>query len=323
VGWGNSAAEGGGVFDALQGFVTVSVPILVGYVIARFRVVTPESAKQLGLLAVNVLIPVLLFVTMAESDPRLLFSRLAFASFLAALVVFALYAVIAGLIWRPGGAAVAVGALAAGYTKAANIGLPIAAHMLGNPALVAPIVLFQTGFFAPIGLGILAVAAKRRDPETTVPLWKAVAGAIGSPIVVGSLTGLAVSALGLTVPLVAMEPIRLVAGGAIPVMLIAFGMSLNQTPVLAKTSYRGQILFASSMKLLVMPVVAWVLARFAFGLDPVAVYAVTTMATLPTAQNVFNYAVRYDASVILARDSVTLTTLGAAPLVFVVAALLG
>jgi predicted permease len=311
------------VFEALQGFVTVSVPIVVGYLIARFRVITPESAQQLGLLAVNVLIPVLLFVTMAESEPRLLFSRLALASFLAAIAVFALYALVAGLIWRPGVAAVTVGALAAGYNNAANIGLPIAAHMLGDPALVAPIVLFQTALFAPVGLGILAVAAKRRDHGAGAPLWKAVAGAIGSPIVIGSLTGLAVSALGLTVPVVMMEPIRLVAGGAIPVMLIAFGMSLKQTPVLAKTAERGQIIFASAVKLLVMPVVAWALGRFVFGLDAAGVYAVTTMAALPTAQNVFNYASRYDTSVILARDSVTLTTLGAAPLVFVVAALLG
>jgi predicted permease len=58
-------------------------------------------------------------------------------------------------------------------------------------------------------------------------------------------------------------------------------------------------------------------------LDAAGLYAVVTLAALPTAQNVFNVALRYDASVILARDAVTVTTLGAAPLVFVVAALLG
>jgi predicted permease len=184
-------------------------------------------------------------------------------------------------------------------------------------------VLFQTGFFAPIGLALLAVFGKRRASGREAPVWKAIAGAISSPIVIGSLSGVVVSAADWTVPLVAMEPIRLIAGGAVPVMLIAFGMSLRDTPVLAKTSKRGQAILVTAVKLLAMPFAAWALARFAFGLDPAAVYAVTAMAALPTAQNVFNYASRYEASTILARDAVTLTTLGAAPMVFVVVALLG
>ncbi|MDR2567641.1 MAG: AEC family transporter [Bifidobacteriaceae bacterium] len=311
------------MFDALQGFVTVSVPIVVGYLIAKLNVVTPQTAKQLNLLAVNALVPVLLFVIMSESEPQLLFSSLAMVSFLAAVAVFALYALVAGVIWRPGGSALTVGALAAGYTNAGNIGVPIAVHMLGNPALVAPIVLFQTGLFAPIGLAFLAVFAKRRDAAAGQPVSKAIVGAICSPIVIGSLTGVVVSATNWTVPLVAMEPIRLISGGAIPIMLIAFGMSLRDTPVLAKTSARGQAILVTAMKLLAMPLAAWALARFAFRLDPAAVYAVTAMAALPTAQNIFNYASRYESATILARDSVTLTTLGAAPMVFVVAALLG
>jgi predicted permease len=311
------------VFDALQGFVTVSVPIIAGYLIARFRVVTPETASQLNLLAVNALIPVLLFVIMSETDPGLLFSRLAMVSLLAALAAFALYALAAGLLWQPDGSALTVGALASGYTNAGNIGLPIALHMLGNPALVAPIVLFQTGLFAPIGLAFLAVFAKRRHAGGGTPAWKAIVGAICSPIVIGSLSGVAVSASGWTVPLVAMEPIRLIAGGGVPVMLIAFGMSLRGTPFLAKDSGRGQVFLVGVVKLLVMPAVAWALGSFVFGLGAADVYAVTTMAALPSAQNVFNYASRYESSPVLARDAITVTTLGAAPMVFVVAALLG
>ncbi|MDR1441192.1 MAG: AEC family transporter [Bifidobacteriaceae bacterium] len=310
------------MFDALQGFITVSVPIVLGYLIARFNVIAPETAKQLNLLAVTVLIPVLLFVIMSESDPRLLFSRMALVSFLAAAAAFLAYALIAGLAWRPGGAAVTVGALAAGYTNAGNIGLPIATHMLGDPALVAPIVLFQTGLFAPIGLAILAAFTKHDRAAGSLPVWKTILGAICNPIVIGSLSGMAVAATHWQVPLVVMEPVRLIAGGGIPVMLIAFGMSLRDTPVLAKNSPRRQIALISVIKLLAMPLAAWTLARFVFGLGPAAVYAVTAMAALPTAQNVFSYATRYEASPILARDAVTVTTLGAAPMVFIVAALL-
>lgn len=44
-------------------------------------------------------------------------------------------------------------------------------------------------------------------------------------------------------------------------------------------------------------------------------------AALPCAQNVFTHAVRYDRSVLLARDAVLLTTLVSLPVIAVVAVL--
>jgi predicted permease len=308
------------VFEALQGFITVSVPIVLGYLLARGGALSADTGKQLNLLAVNVLIPVLLFQVMAESKPEVLFSKLALVSLLAALAMFLVYTLVAGLVWRRQVATVTVGALAAGYTNANNIGLPIALHMLGNPALVAPVVLFQTSLFAPVGLAIMA-AATAPTQRGTKPIWRVALRALASPIVVGSLSGLAVSVLDWELPTVLMEPLALVGGGGIPVMLIAFGVSLRGRTVLAAGSQRRDVLLASALKLVGMPLASWILADFIFGLDPASVYAATTLAALPTAQNVYNYALRYEANPLLARDTITLTTLGAAPLVFLLAAL--
>ncbi|GMA30240.1 hypothetical protein [Litorihabitans aurantiacus] len=46
------------------------------------------------------------------------------------------------------------------------------------------------------------------------------------------------------------------------------------------------------------------------------------IAALPTAQNVFTYAVRYDRGVALARESVLVTTIVSVPVVLLAAALL-
>jgi predicted permease len=71
-----------------------------------------------------------------------------------------------------------------------------------------------------------------------------------------------------------------------------------------------------------MPVLAWLLGRFVFGLEDHLLFGVVVLAALPSAQNVFNYAQRYDRGVILARDIVLLTTAGCIPVLVVVAALL-
>lgn len=71
-----------------------------------------------------------------------------------------------------------------------------------------------------------------------------------------------------------------------------------------------------------MPLVAFVVGRFVFGLDGHALFAATALAALPTAQNVFNYAARYDTGQVLARDTILVTTVTAIPVLIVIAATL-
>ena len=50
--------------------------------------------------------------------------------------------------------------------------------------------------------------------------------------------------------------------------------------------------------------------------------AVTVIAALPTAQNVFTFAMRYDRAVILARDSIFVATVLSVPAILVITWLL-
>jgi len=119
-----------------------------------------------------------------------------------------------------------------------------------------------------------------------------------------------------------MEPFRIVGAAAVPLVLIAFGMSLHGDRLLAPGSDRRGIVVASAIKLAVMPVIAWVFGRFVFGLDQEHLFAVVVLAGLPTAQNVFVFAQRYERGVSLARDTVLITTVGSVPVLVAVAALL-
>jgi predicted permease len=59
-----------------------------------------------------------------------------------------------------------------------------------------------------------------------------------------------------------------------------------------------------------------------FGMTGTPLLASTMCAALPTAQNVFVYAVRYGAGVPLARDAVATTTLLCIPVLIAIAGLL-
>ena len=76
------------------------------------------------------------------------------------------------------------------------------------------------------------------------------------------------------------------------------------------------------LKLVVQPLTAYVVARFALGLDDTGLFAVTVLAALPTAQNIFVHATRYGRAEVLARDSIFVTTVLSVPVIVVIAAVL-
>ncbi len=105
-------------------------------------------------------------------------------------------------------------------------------------------------------------------------------------------------------------------------MLIAYGVSLRLGPRPGAGEPVGQITTIVTLKLIVQPLVAYLVGRFALDLHGVDLLAVTVIAALPTAQNVFTHAVRYDRGVVLARDTIFITTLLSVPVLLLIAALL-
>lgn len=304
------------VTDILQGFTIIAVVILVGFVIGRIGLLGPAARPVIARLTFFVLTPSLLFTVMLDADPDELFTPLVLASVIAAAVVFVVFALVARLVWRRSVADTVVGALSSGYVNANNIGLPVAAYVLGDATLIAPVILVQLLVISPVALTLL-------DSSTSgvVTLRSIVAQPVRNPIIIASALGLGVSLLGIDLPEAAVEPFRIIGGGAVPLMLIAFGISLAGGRILEPGPQRRDAFLASALKLLLMPAVA-LLAGLALGLHGDDLFVVVTLAGLPTAQNVFNYAQRYEAAEVLARDTIAVTTLGALPVLMIVAATL-
>jgi len=306
------------VLDVLTGFAVIAVAIFVGWVAGRSGVLGPHARYVLSRLAFSVLGPFLLFSVLSSADVGALFSVLLPVSFIAAVAMFVVFALVAMLVWRRPLAQTVIGGMGAGYVNGNNIGIPISVYMLGDAAFSAPVVLLQLLLFMPAALSVLDVIVRGG-----ASVWRTVLKALANPIIIGSLLGVLVSVTGVQLPAIVTEPIALVGQAAVPIMLIAYGISLHGQRPLAPGSGRRDIVLASALKLVAMPLVAWALGRFAFGLDGHTLYAVTVLAALPSAQNVFTIAQRYDTAEIIARDTVLITTVGAVPVLFLVSLLLG
>jgi len=111
------------------------------------------------------------------------------------------------------------------------------------------------------------------------------------------------------------EPLDLLADLAIPTVLLAFGMALvTQTGRPAQES-RLELAVAVVFKVLVMPALAYALARWVFGATADQVAVITVLAALPAAQNLNTYAAVFGRGETLARDVTLITTLASVPVI--------
>ncbi len=301
----------------LTGFAVVGLAVVVGYVIARIDLLGPHARPVLSRLTFFVLSPFLLFVVLARADVATLFSALLPVSMLAAAAILLVYTLVSALILRRSVGETVIGALSAGQVNSNNIGIPISLYMLGNAAFSAPVILFQLLVLMPIALSILDAAT-----SGSRSIWRILRQTAKNPMLIGSALGVLVAVLDVDLPPIVFDPLQLIANACVPVLLMSYGMSLYGQRVLTEKGRRVDVVVASTLKLVVMPVIAWLIA-VAFALPADQVLIVVVLAALPTAQNVFNFAQRYGVGEILSRDVVFISTVGCLPVLFGVALLLG
>lgn len=313
------------MLGVLEGFVTIIVIIVLGVGLAHFKIVDLSGQVLLSRIAFFVASPALMITVLGGTDVSTLFSANLMASIGSVVVTAVLALILLRVVWRRTGAETVIGIFSSAYVNAGNLGLPIAAYALGDASLIAPMLLVQLLVLQPIGIAVLDLTTRpeEADQSRRRRLLRLVGQPFRNPLMIASLIGLILSLTGFELPRVINDPLHLVGGMAVPAMLLAYGISLRLGPLPGRGEPPVQIGTLVGLKLIVQPLIGFLLAKFVVGLDPLGVLAVTVIAGLPTAQNVFTHAVRFDRGIVLARDTIFLSTLGSIPLIAIVAAVLG
>lgn len=303
----------------LTGFLTIGIVIAVGAFIAHIGLVDLSAQVLLSKVAFYVASPALLLTTIADADVSDVLSGNLVATAVGVAVPAIAYALLSGRLWGRGPGERVVGVLTASYVNAGNLGIPVAAYALGSASYVAPTLLLQLLVLQPAALALLDADARGQRPSAL----DFVRRPLTNPLALGTLTGLVLALTGWRLPAFAQNPLELIGGMAVPGMLLAYGIALRLGPGFGGDIPKGELALTSVLKLVAQPVVAGLAAHFALGLHGHELLAVVVCSALPTAQNVFVIATRYDRSTTLARDTILVTTTLSVPAVLVVTLLLG
>ena len=298
------------MLGVITGFAIILAVIFVGWLLAQRGVIGSDRERLMfNRVAFYAATPALLFDSISSSEPQTIFSPVPGVIVAATALISAIFCV---AFRRRGVPAMAIGAASSSYFNSVNIGLPVSLYVIGDATYVVPLVFFQMAILSPIILGALGGNS----------VWGAAKTGLFSPVVVASILGIIVAWQGWTIPEPVIEPIALLGGASIPMVLMSFGASLKTSGVLADAAARPAILAATGLKLVGMPLAAYGIGS-AVGLSEDHLYATVILAALPTAQNVYNFAATYERGQSIARDTVFITTFASLPVMLAIAFLFG
>ncbi|MHA7207892.1 AEC family transporter [Arthrobacter sp. MDT1-65] len=301
----------------LTGFTIVGIVILVGYIAGRLRIGGPTAPRALTQTAFFITNPALLLTVLAQADTTEILSASVPVAAISSVGTAGLYVVASRIWFRRPAAETAIGAMSSSYVNANNIGLPIAVYALGDATPVVPVLLLQLLVLAPAYLAILDLTSG--SPPS---VRRILSQPFRNPMIIASFIGVALSWTGLEPPDVLWEPLVLLGGAAVPLVLLAFGMSLRGNSPMVERRSRTDIITATALKSFAMPAIAYGVSAHVLRLDDHLVFGAVLMAALPTAQNVFMFAARYNRGVATARDVVLFSSAAAVPVLLVAAAFL-
>jgi predicted permease len=310
---------------AIAGFATIAAVIGLGYGLAVVKLVDARAQVMLTRLAFFVALPCLMLTVMAATPISQMLSR-NLAATVAGIVVAALpYVIVARLRWRRRADEIAIGAMCSAYTNAGNLGLPVAAYVLGDASLIAPMLLVHLVVLQPVALAVLDAGRDDRDGSSASAasegrsLLRLARSTLTNPLTLATAAGVALSATGTTLPSYVGDPVGLVAGMAVPAVLIAYGAALRLGPLPGRGARPTQLALVTGLKLVAQPLGAY-LAGWALGLSGAALLALAVTAALPCANNIFVLATRFGRGELLARDATFVTTIGTVPVILLITA---
>ena len=252
-------------------------------------------AEVLGNAVLYLFIPALLFRTMVRQDLSAMPLRMLAAYFVPALVYALWVYAWQRFLLAQGGAAPATRAIAAVYGNSVQLGIPLVTALFGEPGLALHIAVVSLhGMVLLTTLTVLAETDLARAGATVsrwATLLTALRNTVVHPLLLPVLAGLLWNATGLGLHPVADQVLQMLSLPVVPVSLLLIGVSLALSGVRDRWRAAGPVI---ALKLLVLPALVLVTARYGFGLRGMPLSVLVMMAALPVGTNALVFAQRYN-----------------------------
>ncbi len=295
----------------MEAIINVVLPIfgiiLTGYLAGLFKVLGGESSSAINRFVYFIALPVLLFISMARVDVEEILNWAYISAYVVTLVIMLFIAFgVARWVFKLNLSEGSLFGMGSVFGNAAYMGIPVVLLAYGEEALIPCIIAVLISNVGIVGPLAAIVEADRSKVDGWHILKDVCLAMLKNPLFIAPMLGIVYSLSGLPLATALENYCTILGGAAGPSALFALGLSLVGTSI--HTGLR-QVGISSLLKLIVSPVIMWLLSVHVFQLEPLWATVGVTMAALPSGAIVFVVASRYNVYVGQASASVIISTL--------------
>jgi predicted permease len=280
--------------------------ILIGYVCGRTGKLGASAAIELNRFVVWLALPAQLFNFASSSSWQTLWQPGFIAAFfLSCLAVFILVLTMSWMRKRDLAVA-SFSALSASYSNTGYMGIPLCVLALGQdglaPAIISTFIVFVMFAIATVLIEV-GIQSHKKSHAIALSVFRSLCT---NPLLIAPIAGLVWSSTDLVLYDPLAQVISFLAAAATPCALVSIGLFLMQ-----KESAAPQEAWSISFaKLIIQPLVAWLIAGPLLDLPALWVSSVVILAALPTGTGPFMLAQYYNSDGRIISRVVLLSTLG-------------
>jgi hypothetical protein len=290
----------------LGSLVPLFAIVFLGYVAGKARILGEAGVKALVAFVFNFAMPPFLFRLMAQTDLAAI-AQWAFvgAYSLGALVMFAIGAAAAAVLFRLPPAGLIIQGFGSAFANGVLLGLPLLLWLFGEqgavPALL--IITLDVILFGIVTM-LLEVSGERASGAHRV-VGQTIRAIAVNPIIMATFLGILFGLTGAAMPEVADRTLGFIGQAAPPTALFALGATLSLRKVAGNLGPAGLMV---GLKLFLHPLLVWVLVTQVIVLEPFWAHAAVIFSAGPVGANVFIFAQHYEAGVESASSAIVIST---------------
>ncbi len=286
-------------------------PILMGYLAGRLIPKPADGLAWLNFFTIYIALPPVFYQLISKTPiEQLLNPAFVFGSLYSSFTAFALACAAAFFILKGRIRDAVVAGGIGGYGNVGYMGPGLALAVLG-PMAAPPMALIFTFdcilFFAIIPLLLAIHEGQTNLKSTLVTIFKRI---FYNPFIIATILGVLAASFQFKVPGAVDRTLSFLMGAAAPSALFALGVTVAMRPV---GRLPAEITVALAIKLLLHPIIVYVMLSILGNFDRVWVYTAILMAALPPALSVFVMATQYQTYVERASTAVLFGTVFSVP----------
>ncbi|MCB9077556.1 MAG: AEC family transporter [Anaerolineaceae bacterium] len=283
---------------------------LVGYVTAYRGVLDERDIKGISRFVFTIIIPMLLFKSLAhiELPPQIqwqfLLSYYGVVLFIYGLAVWTSKRWFVHSPQEQG-----IFGLGSTYSNMILVGLPVISAGLGDQALLPLFMLVSIHSALLFFIVMLLLERANGGGEQRSPRQIALQTArnlMRNPIIIGLVLGLGFNWLAIPIPALIDDTLDIISRATLPCALFVLGASLNAYKI---TGHLTEAWTMIGLKMVLQPLLVWVLAFLVFHIDPLWGVVAVMAAGMPIGVNAYLFAVEYQAGVATLSTAILLSTL--------------